>query len=354
MANMVYHKKIIQAPLIGTKLNIFYKNPFVSNSIDEIEEVITELNSFDNKFLFLLNVTKLIHNNLDKKLTTVINPQISETFLSDFNFFLENIFFGDLIFLVLSFYTECIKLGDKKFFTIKFECPKCGAENEAFVTLDDFLNGSLVKPINCHEPFCFRDIVIEKVIDIRKKNIKLYFNFHLPSLKKFFEIGYYYHDNLSFDKESLFVFTIKNIIVEKKSNTLVLEKYNEISELVNNLPTKIFDDVFSFYVENVYKPFIPTLTYEKQCLGCSYKITNELDIFSFFNKNSLVEFLDERLKSKINMYISMYFLSKLNFSNIEDLTKLPPHIAKIIIEQAEKYIEKEKMEYEKIKEGRVK
>jgi hypothetical protein len=50
----------------------------------------------------------------------------------------------------------------------------------------------------------------------------------------------------------------------------------------------------------------------------------------------------------------MYFLSKLNFSNIEDLTKLPPHIAKIIIEQAEKYIEKEKMEYEKIKEGRVK
>ena len=350
----VYPKKIVQAPLLTTKVNLFFKNPFITNSIDEIEDIITELNSFDDKSLFLLNVVKLIHDNLEKKLMLVLNPEIDKSFITDFNIFLGNTYFGDIFFLILSFYTDCIRLGDKRFFTLNFTCPKCGSENELFITLDDMLNKKLVKIVKCNAPFCFKDITIEKEILIRKKNTKITFYFYLPTLKDFFETYYYHSNNLDFSLENLFHFMIKKIVINKSTNDIVIDRYSEIYDFINNLPTKIFDEIFSFYSENVYKQFVPELSYKKQCFSCNNEVEKPLDIFSFFNKKSLVEFLDERLKSKVNLFISMYFLSNLNFSNIIDLSKLPPHVAKIIVEHAEKYIEKQKMEYEKIKEGKLK
>jgi len=350
-----YPKSVIQAPLLVTGINLFYKNPISDFNFNSITKLISEINSFENSSLLLSNILKLIFKNLDKDLILFFNQNADKNylnyFLSDFNFFLDNIYFGDLIYLYLSFLIDVIKLGNQNILGLKYKCAKCESEFEYIITLNDFLENKGFLIFNpCSTPFCFKNFNKEyKLIKNNKNGKSISLIFYLPSIREILFSQYYYNSDENsdlFDEYILLNHFIKKI--EINNGEKIISDKKIIFNFIKNIPTKIYEKLFLFFKENFLNKLIPNLTIKKQCPECGFEFNSEIKFSNIFSKEFLIENLNNLLENKIQMFIQMYFYSKLNFSGLEDFLNAPPHLLEEIISQAEEYIKKEKSEYEKI------
>jgi uncharacterized C2H2 Zn-finger protein len=365
-----YRPSKILIPLIFSKINIFVDNPFCEKNLENLGKLISTLNSFSNKFYFFQNILKIVFSNLDKDLTVFNNLGVTvknknshflfSEFLSDFSQFLNLLHVGDLFLILYSFYFNVVSGGagdnnpDKKIISkLNLKCIQCEKEFGFNLTAGNlFYSENFLKIPKCGSAFCYKKI--EEKFEKKIKDKKIEFIFKIPSIGDFIKNELFIFkkekksDENIFSAENLFFHFLRVIkISSQNSEEINLVNYSEIKEFVDKLPAKFYSELFSFYRTNVYEKYFPQFKIPISCPYCGAVNEREIDISSHIDGKVWSYDLMSEITDYVQKFVELHINSKLNYSGLEDLFKLPRAAVKIPIEIDKEIIENERKEYER-------
>jgi len=348
-------------PLLGTKINLFVKNPVKDTRPDNLIKIISELKSFNSDYFKLVNFLRIIFKNLNKELTEYFNSEIIFknnfnyenylNFVNNFNNFINGIFLGDIYFLISSFYSNIVlnKNEIKYLGQEEVKCVYCENTFKININLEKiFTSNYFLKIIPCQDLFCYKKHYEKFIKEKDGKKIEIIFS--LPSLGKYFQTNFKFlkNNNLSnlISEGELILFFISEIKINEK---IKISNFWEIKEFIDKLPAKFFSEILNFYKKNVIGKYFPIPIQEVICPECGNNMKLYIDLIDRMHPNIMVNKLINKYNEKLEYFIRMHNASKLNFSETLNFMSIPAPLLDRIVSREEELLEKEIQEYEKLK-----